>query len=128
MKGELKDSEERLKKAKTLLVEENYPESLRISKETSEVLNRQQQKIVSDLASSIIESIQKAKGKGMDVSELNDKIRRANSAIGKKDYLDAYRIMTKSKEETLSEPSIGGYNAQARRTSTLTFAAATRPM
>jgi tetratricopeptide (TPR) repeat protein len=102
MEGDLKNSEERLKKAKTLLEEENYPESLRISKETSQVLNHQQQKIVSDLASSIIESIQNAKGKGMDVSELNDKIRRANSAIGKKDYLDAYRIMTKSKEETLT--------------------------
>jgi hypothetical protein len=102
MKGDLNDSEERLKQAKTLLEEENYPESLKISKETSQILNHQQQKIVSDLASSIIESIQKAKGKGMDVSELNDKIRRANQAIGKKDYLDAYLIMTKSKEETLT--------------------------
>jgi hypothetical protein len=102
MNGDLKNSEEQLEKAKTLLEEENYPESLRISKETSQVLNQQQQKIVSDLASTIIESIQKAKSKGMDVSELNDKIRRANSAIGKRDYLDAYRIMTKSKEETLT--------------------------
>ncbi len=102
MKGEYSESEEVLEKIKSFLEKEDYPSSIRASKELFDKINHQQQKIVSNLASSIIESIQQAKKKGMDVSELNDKLRRANDAIGKRNYLDAYRIMNESKERTLA--------------------------
>ncbi|UCE37649.1 MAG: hypothetical protein JSW00_19755 [Thermoplasmata archaeon] len=102
MKGDIPQVEEMLSKAKSLYEEKKFSEALTQSNNILEMVIDQQKTIVTDLASSILENINRAKEYGMDVSEMNERLRGANEAIARRNFREAYYIMTKSKEETLS--------------------------
>jgi hypothetical protein len=102
MQGETSEYKERLSKVKALYEQKKFSEALVSSRKIVQDVNDQQEKIVTDLASSISKNIKQAKDVGMDISEQNTRLAAARESIEKKYFKKAYLIMTQSKEETVS--------------------------
>ncbi len=102
MKDDASECEKMLGEAKTLFENKKYTDALSLSEKVMKAGNDQQQKIVTDIFSTISNEIRNAENLGMDVSGQVKKLTEAKEAIGRRFFKKAYAILTESKDEMVS--------------------------